>query len=414
MNLALTNIKQLVTVASHGNRVKTGAAMRDLGIIENAAVVIDESTLSWVGTMEEYSKLTFSEIDVVDCTGNVVLPGFVDPHTHLVFAGSREDEFAMRSGGATYQEIAQAGGGILNTVRSVRAAHKRDLKKSARHWLNNMMRHGTTVVEIKSGYGLDMDNEIKMLEVIHELAKEEMMTIVSTFLGAHAVPPEYAGNKVEYIRQITGRMIPYIAPRKLAEFCDVFCERGYFDVEETEQILTVARQAGLALKIHAEELSPLGGAELAARLNAASVDHLEHINEAGIAALAQSQTVATILPGVSFFLNHQYAPARALIDAGAAVAIASDFNPGSCMSYSMPLMMTIACTHCKMTPEEAITASTLNAAASVNLSHEYGSIEAGKKADLIVLDIPNYKFLAYHFGENHVEKIIKHGVLLEF
>ncbi len=414
MNLALINIKQLVTVASHGKRVKVGAEMRDLGIIENGAVMIENETIAWVGRMEDLSMGDMKETDVVDCTNMVVLPGFVDSHTHLVFAASREEEFAMRSAGATYQEIAERGGGILNTVRRVRAASKKELKKPARRYINNMLKQGTTMVEIKSGYGLGMDNEIKMLEAITELGKEEVMTVVSTFLGAHAVPPEFKENKQEYIRLITDKMIPYIAERKLAEFCDVFCERGYFDLKETETILTSAKEKGLALKLHAEELSPLGGSELAARMNAVSVDHLEHISESGIKALADSQTVAVLLPGVSFFLNHQYAPARAMLDAGVPVAIATDFNPGSCMSYNMPLMMTIACTHMKMTPEETITATTLNAAAALKRSHEYGSIEVGKKADVVIFDIPNYKFLPYHFGENHVYRTIKHGVVLEF
>ncbi|TAK66778.1 MAG: imidazolonepropionase [Bacteroidetes bacterium] len=414
MKLALINIKQLVTVASQRRRVKTGADMREIGMVENAAVLVEESVITWVGNMEQLSMSSLNEADVVDCTNNVVMPGFVDSHTHLVFAGSREEEFAMRSGGATYQQIAERGGGIINTVRNVRAASKKELMKKARRWLSAMLRHGTTVAEIKSGYGLDMDNEVKMLEAIVELAKEEMTTIVPTFLGAHAVPPEYKENKSGYVRLIIERMLPYIAPRKLAEFCDVFCERGYFDLQDTEEILTFAKQSGLALKVHAEELTPLGGAQLAAQLNAVSVDHLEHITDNGIQALADSQTVATLLPGVSFFLNHQYAPARALIEGGVPVAIATDFNPGSCMSYSMPLMMTIACTHMKMTPEEAITASTLNAAAALSRSQEYGSIEVGKKADMILLNIPNYKFLAYHFGENHVDRVIKHGVVLEF
>ncbi len=413
MKLALINIDQLVTVASNGNRVKTGADMRNLGIIENAAVLVEESDIIWVGRMEELPTSGLNDADVVDCKDTIVLPGFVDSHTHLVFAGSREDEFAMRSAGATYQEIAERGGGILSTVRNLRQANKKDLKKYARRWMNGMMKHGTTMVEIKTGYGLDMDNEIKMFEVINDLEKEDMMTVVSTFLGAHAIPPEYKENKNAYIRLIIDKMMPYIAQRNLAEFFDVFCERGYFDLTETEELLTFAKQSGFKLKLHAEELTPLGGAELAARMNAVSVDHLEHISTSGILALADSQTVATVLPGVSFFLNHKYAPARALIDAGVPVAIATDFNPGSCMSYSMPLMMTIACTHAHMTPEEAIVASTLNAAAALNRSHEYGSIEVGKKADMTIFNIPNYKFLAYHFGENHVDRVIKHGVLLE-
>lgn len=414
MNLALVNISQLVTVASGGAAFKTREEMRDLRVIENAAVLVEDETIAWTGPTSELPATPREKTDILDCAGRVVMPGFVDSHTHLLFAGSREDEFAMRSEGLTYAEIASKGGGILNTVRHVRAASKKDLKKDARPRLAAMLRHGTTTVEIKSGYGLDAANEIKMLEAINELSREEVVGIVPTFLGAHAIPPEHGGAHNGYVREVTDSMIPYVAGHGLARFCDVFCEQGYFTPEETERILAAAKAAGLQPKIHAEELSPLGGALLAARLGAASADHLEHITPAGIEALARARVVATLLPGVSFFLNHPYAPARQLIDAGVPVALATDFNPGSCMSYSMPLMATIACTHMRMTPEEAITASTLNAAAALGMSREVGSIEPGKKADLITLDIPNYRFLAYHFGENHVDNVIKNGVVLEF
>ena len=388
--------------------------MNELGIIENGAVLVENDKITWVGRMEDLSISSLKETDVLDCLDKVVMPGFVDAHTHLLFAGSREDEFAMRSTGATYQQIAERGGGIASTVQHVRAASKKELKKQARHQLNAILRHGTTTVEVKSGYGLDMDNEIKMLEAINELNKEEVITILPTFLGAHALPPEYKNKKSEYVRLVIDKMIPYVSNHKLAIFCDVFCEQGYFEVDECEQILSQGKHYGLTPKVHAEELTPLGGASLAAKLGAASADHLEHVSDDGIRELAASQVVAVVLPGVSFFLNHRYAPARKLIDAGVPVAIAYDFNPGSCMSYSMPLMMTVACTHMGMTPEESITASTLNGAAAVNLSHEIGSIEVGKKADMIVLDIPNYKFLPYHFGENHLNKVVKNGVVLEF
>lgn len=412
--LALIDITQLVTVTADGKRVKVGKDMSDLGVIENAAVLIEDDRIAWVGKMEDLAMGDIKEADVIDCMNKVVMPGFVDSHTHLVFAGSRENEFSMRASGATYQEIASSGGGILNTVRQTRTASKKDLKKRAIRWLNAMLRHGTTTVEIKSGYGLTKDSEIKLLEVINELGKEEMMTIVSTFLGAHAVPPEFQERKKEYVDVVINEMLPYVAHHHLAEFCDVFCERGYFELAETERILRKAKELNLHLKMHAEELSPLGGAELAGKLGAVSADHLEYVTETGIKALASSGVVATLLPGVSLFLNHQYAPARKLIDAGVPVAIASDFNPGSCMSYSMPMMMTLACTQMKMTPEEVIAASTLNAAAALNRSQEVGSIEVGKKADIVVLDIPNYKFLPYHFGENHVFRTIKNGVVLEF
>jgi imidazolonepropionase len=414
VNLALINIKQLVTVAASGARVKTGASMRDIGIIENAAVLLDGGRISWIGRMEDLSMSSLNETDVLDCLDKVVIPGFVDSHTHLLFAGSRDEEFAMRSAGATYEQIAEGGGGIVSTVRQVRAATKKELKKQARRHLGAMLRHGTTTVEIKSGYGLDTDTEIRMLEAINELKTEEVISIVATFLGAHALPPEYAGRKREYIHELTERMIPYVGTKGLATYCDVFCERGYFDVAESREILAQAKRFGLTPKVHAEELSATGGAAFAAEIGAVSADHLEHVDDDGIRALAAAGVVATLLPGVSFFLNHGYAPARRLIEAGVPVALSTDFNPGSCMSYSMPMMMTIACTHMGMTPEEAITAATLNGAAALQRSHEIGSIEVGKKADLLLLNLPHYRFLPYHFGENHVDKVVKNGVVLEF
>jgi imidazolonepropionase len=413
MKLALINIKQLVTVPSGGRRFKAGKEMASLGCIENAAVLIENDQISWIGRMEELTMSSLGETDVLDCLECVVMPGFVDSHTHTVFAGSREEEFAMRSAGASYQEIAERGGGILRTVQAVRETPKKELKKNARKWMSAMLLHGTTTVEIKSGYGLDTENEIKLLEAIRELDREEVMTVATTFLGAHAVPPEYLENKQGYLDTILNNMLPYIGSKQLASFCDVFCEEGYFNVEECRSILLRGRQFGLLPKIHADELSPLGGAELAAEIGAVSADHLEQVSGAGVAALAKAGVVAVLLPGVSFFLHHGYAPARALIDAGVPVALATDFNPGSCMTYSMPLIMTIACTQMGMLPEEAITASTLNAAAALNLSHERGSIEVGKKADAVVLRIPDYRFLPYHFGENHVEKVVKDGVVLE-
>ena len=414
MKLVLINIKQLVTVSAGGKAVKTGAEMRDLRIIENAAVMIEGDTIRWIGKMEDLSMGSLGgETDVLDCMERVVLPGFIDAHTHAVFAGMRANEFGRRCAGATYAEIAAEGGGILSTVRSVREATKKDLKKQTRRYLNNMLRHGTTTVEIKSGYGLSPESELKMIEAIHELREEEVLTIVPTFLGAHAIPPEYTDNREAYINEILEKMIPYIGSKKLALFCDAFCDRGFFTTAESKAILLRGKHFGLTPKIHADELASGGGAELAAEIGAVSADHLEHVSEAAIGMLKSAGTVAVLLPGVSFFLNHGYAPARALIDGGVPVAIASDFNPGSCMSYDMPLMMTIACTQMHLSPEEAITASTLNAAAALQLSREVGSIEVGKKADVILLNIPEYSYLPYHFGETHVEKVIKNGVVLE-
>jgi len=388
--------------------------MRELGIIENAGIISENGKILWLGTMNDFPKTKTENIETLDCEHCVVMPGFIDAHTHSIFGGSRENEFTMRASGISYQEIAAYGGGIVNTVEHTRNATKKDLKKSARHYLLQMLKHGTTTVETKSGYGLDFTNEIKLLECARELEKEELTTVVPTFLGAHAIPKEYKERKNDYVQLVIEEMLPYVGKKKLAEFCDVFCEINFFSLDDTRKIFLAAKQFGMKLKLHAEELSYLGGTELAAEMQATSVDHLEHISEKGIRALQHSETVAVLLPGVSFNLHHPFAPARKIIDANIPVAIASDFNPGSCMSYSMPLMMTIACTQMQMTPEEAIVASTLNAAAAMDRSETLGSLEIGKTADMLVLDIPNYKFLMYHFGENHVRNVIKNGTLLEF
>lgn len=411
MNLFIKNIGQLVTVASHGARVKSGAQMRELHIHTNASLLIQNGLIAAVGGPE----LTAPEdVDVIDAEGRVVLPGFVDSHTHTVFAGSRENEFAMRAEGKSYQQIAEAGGGILSTMKATREATKRDLYRLAERRLNDMLRHGTTTVEIKSGYGLSPEAEMKMLEVIGELKRDHYSTIVGTFLGAHAFPPEYKDDKQGYLDRLCDYMLPYVAERKLATFVDVFCELGYFDCAMTERIILEAKRHGLIPKLHADQLNAMGAVELGARHNAISVDHLEKTNASGIAALKNSQSIATVLPGCSLFLNHPYAPARAMIDAGIPVAIATDFNPGSQMSYSLQMMMTLACTQMRMTPEEAITAVTLNGAAALGLSAEVGSIEVGKQADVVLYNVHDYRYIAYHYAVNHVWKVIKNGVLLDF
>lgn len=388
--------------------------MRDLGTIKDGCIFVEDGIIQWVGSTEAFGLSLNRDADVIDASSLVALPGFVDSHTHALFAGSREREFAMRAVGKTYQEIAAEGGGIARTVAATRAASKKELKKLTSKRLDAMMQHGTTTVEIKSGYGLDPDSEVKMLEAIRELADEHFMTIVPTFLGAHAVPAEYAQKKDAYVELVCEHMLPYVARKNLARFCDVFCERGYFTVEESRRILERAKSLGLQLKVHADEFTAIGGTQLAAELGALSVDHLEHVQAEGVKALKAGETVAVVLPGVSFFLRHPYAPARALIDAEIPVALASDFNPGSCMSFSIPLMMTIACTQMSVTPEEGICAATLNAAAAVGLSSILGSIEVGKQADIILYDIPSYDYLAYHFGTNLVATVIKKGTVLEF
>jgi imidazolonepropionase len=414
MELLIRNARQVVTVSASGKRVKIGSEMRNLGAIENGSIFVRDGIIKWVGRETDRTIETSAETTILDASDKVVLPGFVDSHTHLVFAGTRENEFALGAEGKTYQELAEVGGGIWSTVKEVRRATKKELKRAAEKRLDEMMKHGTTTVEIKSGYGLDMDNEIKMLEVINELEKEHYMTVVPTFLGAHAIPPEYGNNSGGYVRFLLDRLIPYVGRKQLARFSDVFCENGYFNALQGEHLLNEAKKFGMQPKVHADELSACGGAELAAKVGAISADHLEHVSSKGVEALRESAVVATLLPGVSFFLGHQYAPARELIDAGVPVALASDFNPGSCMSFSMPLMTTIACTQMKMTPEEAITASTLNGAAAVGMSDTIGSIEVGKLADIVMYDIPNYRYLPYQFGSNLLGTVIKKGVILEF
>ncbi|MFA6437667.1 MAG: imidazolonepropionase [Bacteriovoracaceae bacterium] len=411
MNLCIENIGQLVTVAAQGKRVKIGTEMRELHIHTNASLLIENGIITGIGGMELKAP---DGMDVIDAEGKVVLPGFVDSHTHLVFAGSRENEFALRAEGKSYQQIAETGGGILSTMQATRDATKRDLYKSGERRLNEMLRNGTTTVEIKSGYGLSPEAEMKILEVISDLKRDHYVTIVATFLGAHAFPPEYAENKQSYVERICDYMLPYVAEKKLAMFVDVFCEKGYFDLKMTEQIILEAKRLGVIPKLHADQLSAMGATELGAKHHAISVDHLEQTNEQGIAALKNSDTIATVLPGCSLFLNHSYAPARALIDAGIPLAVATDFNPGSQMCSSMQMMLTLACTQMRMTPEEAITAATLNGAAALGMSGSVGSIEIGKQADVVLYDAVDFRTIPYHYGINHARKIVKNGVLLDF
>jgi imidazolonepropionase len=407
-SLAIRNAAQLVLVSEQRERVKRGPAMRNLATLENGTVIIKGGTIEWIGRDQDVPVIP-PDVHVIDATNKTVLPGLVDSHTHLVFTGSREDEFEGRLQGQSYQDNAARGGGIHATVRSVRAATAGLLKEQTRRRLQSLLRFGVTTVEIKSGYGLSLADEIKCLEIIGQLNTEGPVELVPTFLGAHAVPAEFRGKREDYVRLLIDEMLPEIARRRLAEFCDVFCETDVFSLAESERILTKAHDLGLRLKLHADELSPLGGAELAGRLGAISADHLLCITDAGIEALAASGTVAALLPGTAFFLGLPYAPARRLIERGLAVALASDCNPGTCPTENLPLIGAMACTQMKMLPAEALSALTLNAAAALGRADRIGSLEVGKQADLIICDVPNYRHLFYHFGVNHVWRVIKRG-----
>jgi imidazolonepropionase len=406
--LVLRNADQVICVAQQGERVKSGFALQQPQSIEGGTVAVEDGVIARVASRSPDTSIPASA-QIIDAAGKIVLPGFIDSHTHLMFAGMREDEFEQRLGGRTYQEIAARGGGINATVQRVRAASKEELKALARPRLARLLQFGVTTVELKSGYGLTLADEIKSLEAIAELNAEGPLELIPTFLGAHAVPPEYRSNRGGYLRLLIDEMLPEIARCGLARFCDVFCETGVFDLAESDRILARARDLGFQLKLHADELTPLGGAQLAARLGAVSADHLLCITDAGIDALAASGTVATLLPGTAFFLGLPYAPARKLIERGVRVALASDCNPGTCPTENLPLVGTMACTQMKMLPAEVVTALTLNAAAALGCSDRLGSIEVGKQADLIICDVPDYRRLFYHFGVNHVWRVIKRG-----
>jgi imidazolonepropionase len=401
--LLLHGASQLIGVVADGNK--------DPCIIERGSVVVRDGLIAWVGATREVPT-SLPGTEIIDVRGRVVMPGFVDSHTHLVFAGSREDEFEQRLRGASYQEIAARGGGINATVRRVRSASAQELTELARSRLHRLLGFGVTTVEVKSGYGLSLADELKCLEVIARLNAEGPLELVPTFLGAHAVPPEFQHDRDGYVRCLTEEMLPEVARRKLAEFCDVFCETGVFSLAESERILTRARDLGLKLKLHADELTPLGGAELAGRLGAVSADHLLCITEAGIDALAAAGTVATLLPGTAFFLGMKTAPARRLIERGVRVALASDCNPGTCPTENLPLIGTMACTQMKMLPAEVVTALTLHAAAALGRDDRIGSLEVGKQADLVVWDVKDYRQLFYHFGAHHAWRVFKKGCVV--
>jgi imidazolonepropionase len=409
-DLIVTGCGQLVTC--RGPAPKRGEALQDLGVIERGCIASRQGEIVFVGPQAECDLQVRLEsggerLDAQDLLG---LPGLVDPHTHLPFGGSRENEFQMRLGGATYRELAAQGMGIQSTVDATRAITKEDLIDLCLDRLDSMLRHGTTTVEAKSGYGLNMQDEIKQLEALQEADRRHPIDIVKTFLGAHEVPREYKARKEEYIDLLIHDVLPEVISRNLAEFFDVFCEEGVYSIEESRRLIRAAKEAGLKIKLHADEFVPLGGAQLAVEEGAVSAEHLIAITEDGIRKMAESPSTAILLPGVPFFLMQDIkAPARRLIEAGAAVALATDFNPGSSMTESQMFILQLAVYTLHMSLEEAIHAVTLNAAFGIDRHAEVGSLEVGKKMDLVLCDAPNYPYLVYHFGINPVVHVIKDG-----
>jgi|YNPMSStandDraft_1061717.scaffolds.fasta_scaffold00017_10 imidazolonepropionase len=408
----IKNISSLVTINSNGKPFKTGTEMQEIGEIQHGAIVFDENIL-FVGKTDDALRFIYQNNvnikETIDASEKTVLPGFVDSHTHFVFAGNRSNEFARRLRGATYQQIASEGGGILTTMKATRNASLDELVENGLRLANSALHYGTTTVEIKSGYGLETQAEIRQLEAIAVLKELLPQNVVATFLGAHDFPPEYAHTRDAYVDLICNEMLPLVAERRLAEFCDAFVDEGYYTVDQGRKIFLRAKELGLKIKAHADELANVSAAELAAEVGAISADHLLFVSDAGIEALKQAGTVACLLPGTAYFTRLPYAPARKLIESGAIVALATDCNPGSCYTENMQMVLSLAVINMKMTAEEALTAATLNAAAALNLSHKVGSLEIGKQADFLVADISSYTDLFYHFAINHISSVYIKG-----
>jgi len=411
-NIIIKNAAQLVTCS--GFSAKKGKEMSDLSVIENGTVIVTGGIISFVGKDGDCPPLSdFSDHKVIDASGKAVLPGFVDSHTHFVFGGYREEEFSWRMRGDSYMSIMERGGGIHNSMTATRNASFDQLKETGRKRLDKMMQLGVTTVEGKSGYGMDKDTELKQLEVMQALEKEHPIDIVSTFLGAHATPQEYKGREDEFIDYLIQDVMPEVKQRNLAECCDIFCEKNVFDIEQSRRYLSAARDLGFKLKIHADEIVTLGGAELAVELGALSADHLLQASDKGIEDLALSNTVATLLPCTAFSLKEHYARGRYMIDTGCAVALATDLNPGSSFTNSIPLLIALACIYMQLSPEETVNALTINGAAAVGRADKIGSIDVGKQGDILILEYPSYKFLPYHIGMNIVETVVKKGNIIK-
>lgn len=410
--LLIKNIKNLVQVREPNCLKVSGIEMKELPCIENAWMAVDNGIIADYGSMDDFPGIEdWKGLEIIDCEGKLILPCYADSHTHIVYAGNREGEFVDRINGLSYEEIFERGGGILNSAKKLSETSEDDLFNQSMVRLKEVISQGTGSIEIKSGYGLSVESELKMLRVIKRIKDLNILPVKATFLGAHALPLDYKQDKVGYINLIINEMLPKISAEKLADYIDVFCEQNYFTYEETKQILEAGKKHGLVAKVHAEQLSHFGGIKAGVESSAISVDHLEFCDDTDIELLKQSNTMATVLPGAAFFLGLPLPPARKMIDAGLPIAFASDYNPGSCPSGNMNFMMSLACIQYKLTPEEVINACTINSAYAMNASHEVGSITIGKKANFFITKpISSYGFIPYSYGSNLIESVYLSGI----